>query len=628
MNSYIGNLVLALKQEMNYDKDQFAFILKNYPFRKKIDEGYLLWPLVISKIRYTVGERIELVLSGTFEKSLRFKEGGIVRLFLKAKENEEKEWHAGVSMVRKNEIRIILSDENLLIEDIPDDKTYGLELIYDEKPYRVMLSVMERLTKKSKTEQNPLIQKIMTGDRCEEKADVDLGQLMISPHLNFSQQLAVRQSLEAKYFSIIHGPPGTGKTTTIVELIRSVHKNVGKILVCAPSNTAVDILAERINQRAISVLRLGNITRIDDNVAELTLESVLKNHDEWPYIKKVKIEADEQEREAAKYKRSFTEEDRKNRFESRKQARELRKWAKDLEVRLIEKVIDESKVICTTLIGAANKELEGILFDLLIIDEASQALEPECWVAIEKSKKVILVGDHKQLPPTIKSQEAKKSGLEITLLDRLTDVVHYSSLLREQYRMHELIMQWPNQQFYNGQLTASDEVSHSKIEGFEPVTFIDTAGTDFEEKVNPESQSYYNEGECFILLEHLIKHQEALKNCTIGIISPYAEQVKHIKGQLQEDVHVKGLDLEVNTIDGFQGEEKDVIYISLTRSNNKNSIGFLSDERRINVAITRAKKALIIIGDSSTLGSNYLFESLLAFIEEKATYSSAWNYML
>lgn len=628
MNQLTEMLISSLKLEMDNDRYQYTSILNNYPFKRKIEEGYLIWPLELIKKRYTIGEKIELGFTGSFDKSLRFKEGSLVRLILKGRDNEEFEWHAGISLVRKGEIRIILSDENLLIEDIPEDKKYAIELVYDEKPYKVMLSTLDRISKKAKSEDNLLIKKILDSERCDERSDLLFDQFMIAPHLNHSQQMAVRNSIEAKYFSIIHGPPGTGKTTTIVELIRSVKREIGKILVCAPSNTAVDILAERINQRAVSVLRLGNITRIDDNVVDLTLESILKNHPDWAYIKKVKIDADEQERLALKFKRSFTEQDRLVRNEARKQAKELRKWAKDLEARLTEKVVDDTKVICTTLIGASSKDLDGIVFDLLIIDEASQAMEPECWVAIEKCKKVILVGDHKQLPPTVKSHEAKKLGLERTILDRLTGVVHYSSMLKEQYRMNSLIMEWPNQQFYQSNLFANKDVASHRVEGLDPITFIDTAGTDFEEKVNPDTQSFYNEGESFLIIEHLIRHHHQLKDQSIGIISPYSEQVKYIKNQLHQDDHITGLDIEVNTVDGFQGEEKDVIYISLTRSNSKNSIGFLADERRINVAITRAKKALVITGDSATLGNSPLFQSLLNFIEENAIYSSAWEYML
>ena len=468
----------------------------------------------------------------------------------------------------------------------------------------------------------------MKGNRNEETLDTLVGEDRIPTHLNTSQRLAIKQSLEARHYAIIHGPPGTGKTTTIVELLKTVSNVAGKILVCAPSNTAVDILADRINQRLLPVIRIGNITRIDDNVAELTLESMVKNHEDWSYIKKVKIEADEQERNASRYKRSYSEEDRKNRYELRKQARELRKWAKDLEYRLVDKLISDTKIICTTLIGSASRELEGINFDLAIIDEASQALEPECWVAIEKSKKVILVGDHKQLPPTIKSQEAKKSGLEITLLDRLSGIAFHSAMLTEQYRMNHKIMQWSNQQFYHGLLKANKQVAERVINSLEPVTFIDTAGTDFEEKINQDTQSYYNEGESFIILEYLIKHTEALQGQSIGIISPYAQQVKYIKNQIFEDQHTNGLDIEVNTIDGFQGEEKDVIFISLTRSNDKSNIGFLADERRINVAVTRARKCLVIVGDSATLGNHPLYGSLLAYIDKEGQYSSAWEYML
>ncbi|HMP28755.1 MAG TPA: AAA domain-containing protein, partial [Saprospiraceae bacterium] len=259
--------------------------------------------------------------------------------------------------------------------------------------------------------------------------------------------------------------------------------------------------------------------------------------------------------------------------------------------------------------------------------EASQALEPECWTAIIKAKKVILVGDHLQLPPTVKSNDAKQLGLNITLLDRFIGLAYHTSMLKEQYRMNTSIMGWPNKMFYYGQLIANKKVIDWKLGHLPQVTFIDTAGTGFEEKMHIDNQSYLNEGEYFIIAEHLHKYKEVLLGSELGIVSPYAEQIRYIKEQIRDDKLAEGLDIEVNTIDGFQGAEKDAIYISLTRSNDKGIIGFLADERRINVAVTRAKKALIIIGDSSSLGTHPLYESLLSYIEAEGNYTSAWEYM-
>jgi superfamily I DNA and/or RNA helicase len=576
-------------------------------------------------IRYALGEKVEVHLKRRNNLSHRFREGSGVKFFNVLK-NEQSDWNGHITQIRQDNIRIILSNDNLEVSDIPDKGSFGIELVYDERPYKLMLETIDTLLDK-KILKSELINKILAEDICDEIYEPEVPFLELGKNINESQRYAVALSSAAAYLSVIHGPPGTGKTTTIVEIIRSIHKSVNKILVCAPSNTAVDLLAERINARGLKVIRLGNITRIDDKIIDLTLESLLRNHHDWAYIKKVKIEADQAEKMASRYSRSFGESERRERFELKKTSRDLRKWARELEGRLISKIVEDSKVVCTTLIGSALKDLDGIIFDLVIIDEASQALEPECWVAISKAKKVIFVGDHKQLPPTVKSQDAKKLGLEITMLDRFTEIAAHTCMLKEQYRMNSLIMNWPNHQFYDGKLTANDKVKSWTIGHLSPITFIDTAGAGFEEKVHKENLSYYNEGEYFIISEHIVQNKELLLGHEIGIISPYAEQVKYIKEQLEQDKFRQGLDIEVNTIDGFQGEEKDVIYLSLTRSNEKGLIGFVEDERRINVAMTRAKKMLVIIGDSSTLGQHTLYIDLLDYIERHGVYSSAWEYM-
>jgi ATP-dependent RNA/DNA helicase IGHMBP2 len=622
----ISSLMEAVKAEMAHEKHLFQEVLSTYSFQKKAVSGFLLYPLEILSTRYTIGDKVEVDCKFNKEISHKFKDGCGVKLFTK-RNKEELEWNGVVSFMKKNSIRIILNNDNLSIKDLPEGTTYGLELIYDDRTYTIMLQTLNLLENKQFVYQNELLSKLLNEDRCEQVINLDINGHVKLSNLNEVQDQAIKIAANAQYLSIIHGPPGTGKTTTIVELIRTINKEVNKILVCAPSNTAVDILADRVNERQINVVRLGNITRVNDKNLEITLESLLRNHPEWVHIKKVKLEADEFERMASKFKRSFGEEERRERYHLQKNSRELRKWARELENRLIDKIIDEAKVICTTLIGSNNAELKNIVFDLVIIDEASQALEPECWTAILKAKKVILVGDHLQLPPTVKSNDAKKLGLETTFLDRFIGLSFHTSMLKEQYRMNKHIMAWPNQMFYSNLLVANEKVNSWHIGHLPPITFIDTAGTGFEEKLHNESQSYFNEGEYFVIAEHLHKYKEVLLGNEIGILSPYAEQVRYIRNQLREDSLISGLSIEVNSIDGFQGAEKDAIYLSLTRSNEKGNIGFLADERRINVAITRAKKAVIVIGDSSTLGNHTLFQSLLTHFEREGTYSSAWEYM-
>jgi predicted DNA helicase len=342
----------------------------------------------------------------------------------------------------------------------------------------------------------------------------------------------------------------------------------------------------------------------------------------------VKIQAHETDKKASQFKRNFGPDERNERKELRKEARDLRKWASELEDRLINDIVRNCQVIATTLIGVSHRMLKDVHFKTVIIDEASQALEPECWNAMLKADRVIFAGDHKQLPPTVKSKEAASLGLEETILDRMTDHISFSSLLTEQYRMHHKILAFSNERYYQGKLTSHLSVFDRTLRNDQyPLVFIDTAGSGFEEVLHTDSRSYTNKGEYFIIREHILANHEKLLGATIGIISPYAEQVRLIRQEISDDGTLRSMDIEVNSIDGFQGQEKEVIYISLVRSNDHADIGFLKDERRLNVAMTRAQKKLVIVGDSATIAQHKLFADMIAHVENEGHYDSAWNYM-
>jgi len=354
----------------------------------------------------------------------------------------------------------------------------------------------------------------------------------------------------------------------------------------------------------------------------------LRNHDDWQHIKKVKIEATKARKIAGNFKRKFGSKEREDRNAMYKEARDLQKWAKDLENKLIESILHDSQVVATTLIGTQQRMISDMQFDTVIIDEASQALEAECWVAILKAKRVIMAGDHMQLPPTIKSSKAIEMGLEETILNRMTACIKDSYTLGIQYRMNEKILSFPNKKFYGGKLLSHiSNSTHLIQERDEPLIWIDTSGCGFEEQTSTEHRSKWNEGEYFILREHFIQQIEKYEGFSIGIIAPYAQQVRYIKSQVSEDESIRVHDVTINSIDGFQGQEKDVIYISLVRSNESGELGFLKDLRRLNVAITRAKKKLIIIGDVATLSSDQTFLELLEHVEKHGLYQSAWEYM-
>ena len=411
-------------------------------------------------------------------------------------------------------------------------------------------------------------------------------------------------------------------------------KTENTVLVCAPSNAAVDLLTERVAEQGLSVVRLGNISRVDEEIIQHTLEAQLAAHPDSKNIKKVKIQAADARKKAGKFKRKFGGKERMERRDLYTEARELTAWANQLEDRLVNQILDGAQVITCTLVGANQRVLDKRKFRTVLIDEAAQALEPACWIPIIKASKVVFAGDPFQLPPTVKSNKNKKEGLNITLIEKCLAFLPKISFLNVQYRMNEAIMGFSNQQFYNNELIADESVKSHGLEAYggKPVVFIDTAGCGFEEKINPEFLSRYNPDEFQMLCEHLYLliaayEEKQVELPSIGIISPYREQVVYMKNFVAEDEKLARLPLSINTIDAFQGQERDLIYISLVRSNGKGEIGFLKDYRRMNVAMTRARKKLIVLGDSATIGMDQFYSDFLDYCDKAGEYQTAWEYM-
>lgn len=476
--------------------------------------------------------------------------------------------------------------------------------------------------------------------------------------LNNSQRMAVQAILENRDVAIIHGPPGTGKTTTLVAAIKALTQKENTILVTAPSNTAADLLTERLAGQGLNVVRIGNISRVDDSVLEHTLDAMLAAHPEAKNIKKVKIEAAEYRRQARRHKRSFSAEDRQERTHLKQQARELDAWAKMLEDRLVEEILSNAQAITCTLVGAAHPLLEKRQFRTCVIDEAAQALEPACWIPIAKCSRVVLAGDPFQLPPTVKNPEAARQGLATTLIERCLDLLpDRVYLLTVQYRMHRTIMGFSNQYFYNGALEAHASVADRELYIPNPtlsetgVTFIDTAGCGFDERLQESpgalhrSLSRFNAEEALLIREHLLKLFQQFDYIAapeinlasgahlpeIGVLSPYREQINHLEEMFRDDPMLAPLlqnrKITISTVDGFQGQERDVVYISLVRSNAKHEIGFLQDYRRMNVAMTRARMMLVVVGDSATIGKNKFYQEFLDYCAEHGAYRTAWEFM-
>lgn len=454
----------------------------------------------------------------------------------------------------------------------------------------------------------------------------------LDPSLNPSQQSAVQFALTARDLAILHGPPGTGKTTTVVELIRQAVRRGDKVLACAPSNLGVDNLLERLVAHGERVLRLGHPARVLPQLQEHTLDLVVDQHDAVRQAKKLAREAFQLFRKAGKWTRAKPEPGAKR--DMRAEGRALLEDARKLEAHAVEQVLNGADIICATLTGLDSEVLGRRVFDLAVIDEACQSPEPACWIPLLRAQRVVLAGDHCQLPPTVVSPDAAAAGLGVSLMERLV-ALHGAAVtrrLRVQYRMHDAIMRFSSREFYEDDLEADAAVAGHRLCDLPgvaaspltemPVEFIDTAGAGYDEEVEPDGESRQNPEEARLV----VRKVEALlaagvKPEDIGVIAPYAAQVR----RLREMLRVPGL--EIDSVDGFQGREKEALVVSLVRSNAENEIGFLADVRRLNVALTRARRKLLVIGDSATLAAHPFFQRLFAYFDEVGATRSVWEEM-
>ena len=615
-------------------------VIQAMPLVQRVKKGFSWYPLQVTESGYGIGGRPEVTLVREGEESHQFRAGTSVNLFTTQPLANGPQRSGVIKYVKKQKMVVVLGGE-----DLPDwlqAGGVGVDLMFDERTYVEMDRAIQTL-EMAEGGRIAELRDVLMGTRRAEYNPIPDDTVAHLGHLNDSQRSAVAHVLGARHVGLIHGPPGTGKTTTLVAAVKELLKTEDRILFCTPSNSAADLVTLRLTDQNVRVVRTGNISRVEEDVLRHTLDVQIAEHPDTVQVKKLRKEAADLRRKAGKAKG-------RNKGIMYRDAGRLNGWAKQLEDRTLDHTLDTAEVVVCTLVGAAASILSGHEFKTCIIDEAAQALEPATWIPILKSSRVILAGDPFQLPPTVKAKQAEKEGFNITLLEKclVEDIAKKAglsrasnraerldnALLQVQYRMNEPIMGYSNEYFYDGKLRAADLVAGRSLPSVplaESVVFIDTAGTGFEEKLHPQFKSRYNEGEIGLLIEHLldlkgkIPHDERLPS--VAVISPYREQIIRAEEALEDEPRAGDFRITVNTVDGFQGRERDVVYVSLVRSNTRGEIGFLADYRRMNVALTRARKYLIVIGDSGTVGNDAFFQGFLDYVEKHGLYQTAWEYM-
>ncbi|MFN8577485.1 MAG: AAA domain-containing protein [Candidatus Sericytochromatia bacterium] len=632
INQELYKLIDLIKIEQKEELEDFRIKFIETPLNQRKVQGITWYPLNINSIDTSFNQKIviEFEKTNNQDKNHLFQSGKTVSLFTNQEDiKANKNIIGSVINVKNDKIKVLFN-----ISEIPDwleEGKIGLDLYYDEKTFKEMDFSLNYVINTDDKRINYL-KEIFYGVN---KAKFDKSRInnykknKDYDKLNQSQKNAIDKVLESEDICIIHGPPGTGKTTTLVNTIETVLSYEKQVLVVAPSNTAVDLIAQLLSQKDLNIVRIGNPAKVDIENLKITFDSKVENHLLYQELKKMYKEADKIRSQALKFKRSFGKEERENRKSLLNESKALINDAKRIEKIINQDILDSAQVICSTFVGATEENLRAKKFSTVFIDEAAQSLEPACWIVIKKADKVVLAGDHKQLPPTIKSDLALKKGLGITLFEKCIEIQKESSILLDtQYRMNENIMNFSNKELYNSKLIAHDSVkTHLLFNDDKAILFIDTAGCGFNEILNPKTKSYYNPEEINILINHLNLYLPQIEETvSIGIISPYKEQVNEIEKAIDKN-NYPNAKIFIDTVDGFQGQEKDIIYISLVRSNENSEIGFLSDIRRMNVAMTRARKKLIIIGDSATISENKFYSNFLEYIDLVDSYESAWSLM-
>lgn len=619
-----------LRVEYQEEKEAYRLHTQNMGLARQVTRGDAWYPLSMGRTYYNSLNQycIEVTRKADEEIDHNFEYGKPVVFFRAETPEGDLKRASGIRYFNFTGTVSYVDGDRMVIA-IPEGHTLelqnsqlplGVQLFFDETSYRMMFDALERVIN-AKGTRLAYLRDLFYG---RQRAEVFTFDAMRFPWLNTSQERAVNDVLRAKDVRVLHGPPGTGKTTTLVEAINETLMRETQVLVCAQSNTAVDWISEKLVDCGIPVLRIGNPTRVNDKMLSFTYEHRFADHPDYPKLWQVRRDMREMRRRRREKAEHFHQKlDR------------LKELAVELEVRINNDIFGQVRVIASTLVGAGNKLLDGKRFGTVFIDEAAQALEAACWIPIRRASRVILAGDHCQLPPTVKSLQALKGGLGKTLMERIVEnKPECVSLLEVQYRMNDEIMQFSSDYFYQGRMKSAPEVAHRLIhEGDAPILWFDTSTielgedeqNDFKEKFVGETFGRINKGEVNLTLSLLqiyfqrVGKQRILNDrIDVGIISPYRAQVQYLKRLIKKRAFFKPFRhlISVNTVDGFQGQERDVILISLVRANDMGQIGFLRDLRRMNVAITRARMKLFILGDAPTMTRHPFYRRLYDYIQE------------
>lgn len=613
---YLQHQYELLQIEYEYEKEQFKQQTELMGIGRKIKRGMCWYPLNLGRNYYNALNQLVIEVERREDKDIehQFEYGRPVCFFTQDVSGKLNylNFVATVNYVDEDRMVVILPSVDALLA-LQSKEVVGVQLYFDETSYRLMFEALKQVIG-AKNNRLAELRDIFHGTQ---PASTFSFHPLRFPWLNATQEEAVNKVLHAKDVAIVHGPPGTGKTTTLVEAVYETLHRENQVLVCAQSNMAVDWISEKLVDRGVSVLRIGNPSRVNDKMLSFTYERRFESHPDYPQLWSIRKAIREL------YARSRKGAEREA---VRQKINSLKDRATELEIRINESLFSEARVIACTLVGSANRLLIGQKFGTLFIDEAAQALEAACWIPIRKADRVILAGDHCQLPPTVKAPEALRAGLGHTLMQTIVknkpDTV---SLLKLQYRMNDEIMRFSSEWFYGGMLQSAPEVKYRSILDFDtPIEWINTEGLDCNEEFIGENYGRINKSEAELSIEQLkgyitkIGRERFLdERIDVGMISPYKAQVQYLRRLVRNDAFFKPYRqaITINTVDGFQGQERDVILISLVRANEEGQIGFLNDLRRMNVAITRARMKLIILGDASTLTRHAFYKKLYTYIE-------------